>query len=122
MIRQWTSMTSIETTHAVPLSLTADGTIRVIGTRVSLDSIVHHFKLGATPEQIAHKFPSLGLADIYAVISYYLGNCLDVEDYLARQEADEAAIRDRIESDTSYQADMANLRQRLLVRSSERTQ
>jgi hypothetical protein len=51
------------------LKLTQNGTIVVEGTRVTLDSVVHHFKLGATAEEIAQKFPFLQLADVYAAIT-----------------------------------------------------
>jgi hypothetical protein len=52
-------MTSLENTQVLPLRLTEDGTIRVADSRVSLESVVHHYKLGATAEQIAQKFPAL---------------------------------------------------------------
>jgi uncharacterized protein (DUF433 family) len=110
----------LETTQAVPLTLTEDGTIRITGSRVSLDSIVHHFKLGATAEQIAQKFPSLPLADIYAAITYYLSHRDAVEEYLKQQEAEADAIQQCIEADPQYQAATAELRERLLARWSAR--
>jgi uncharacterized protein (DUF433 family) len=110
----------LETTQAVPLTLTEDGTIRITGSRVSLDSIAHHFKLGATAEQIAQKFPSLALADIYAAITYYLSHRDAVEEDLKQQEAEADAIQQRIESDPQYQATIAELRERLLARWSAR--
>jgi hypothetical protein len=36
----------------VPLTTDADGTIRISGSRVPLDSVVSQFKQGATAEQI----------------------------------------------------------------------
>jgi hypothetical protein len=59
-------MTTLKTSQTSPLRLTEDGTIRIADSRVSLDSVVHHYKLGASAEQIAQKFPALDLADIYA--------------------------------------------------------
>jgi uncharacterized protein (DUF433 family) len=111
-------MTSLETTQSVPLTLTEDGDIRITGSRVSLDSVIHHFKLGATAEQIAHKFPSLELAHIYAVITYYLNNREAVEQYLREQEAEGDLIQQRIESAPNYAAEMDQLRERLLARRS----
>lgn len=111
-------MITVETTQTVPLTLTEDGTIRITGSRVSLDSIVHHFKLGATAEQIAQKFPSLLLADIYATITYYLNHREAVEEYLRQQEAEADVIQQRIEADPQYQAAMAEMRERLLTRRS----
>ncbi|MGH9941627.1 MAG: DUF433 domain-containing protein [Pyrinomonadaceae bacterium] len=75
-------MATIETTQSVPLTVWEDGSIRLAGSRVTLDSIVHQFSLGATAEQIADSFPPLALADIYAVIAYYLTHQSEVEEYL----------------------------------------
>lgn len=97
-----------------------DGTIRIIGSRVTLDSIVHHFKLGATAEQIAHKFPSIELADIYASITYYLNNRDEIEAYLHAQEAEADVTQQRIESNPQYQTSNAKMRARLLARQQAR--
>ncbi len=56
----------------VPLRTDADGTVRVGGTRVTLDTIVGAYLDGATAEDIVDGFPTLELADVYAVLSYYL--------------------------------------------------
>jgi uncharacterized protein (DUF433 family) len=104
------------TNIVAPLSVTDDGTMRITGTRVSLDSIIHHFKLGATAEEIVCKFPSLRLADVYAVIAYYLNKREVVESYLHQQETDADAIQQQIESAPDYQATKAELRKRLLAR------
>ena len=109
-------MTTIETVQTIPLSLTEDGTIRITGSRVSLDSLLHHYKLGATAEQIAYKFPSLRLADIHAAIAYYLNHRAAVEEYLQRQEVAAAAVQQAFEADPDYQARVGELRERLLAR------
>ncbi len=79
-------MINLESTQTVPLTVTANGTIRIKGSRVTLDSVIHHFKLGATPEEIALKFPTLALVDIYATITYYLSRKNEVEEYLKEQD------------------------------------
>lgn len=109
-------MATIESTQAVPLVAWDDGSIRVAGSRVTLDSIVHHFELGATAEQIAHKFPPLALADVYAAITYYLTHRAEVEEYLRRREAESDAAQQQIESDPLHQAAAAETRARLLAR------
>jgi len=113
-------MITLEATQTVPLTITEDGTIRIKGSRVSLDSIVYHFNLGATAEQIANKFPSLELADIYAAIAYYLNNRETVNGYLRQQEADGNAVQKQIESDPAYQAASVEMRSRLIARWSAR--
>jgi uncharacterized protein (DUF433 family) len=112
-------MTTLENKQALPLRLTEDGTIRVAASRVSLDSVVHHYKLGASAEQIAQKFPALDLADVYAAIAYYLNNKESVEEYLRRQEAEGDEVQQKIESHPQYQKTSAELRERLAARKSQ---
>jgi uncharacterized protein (DUF433 family) len=75
-------MVALEETISMPLIVTEHGTIRIKGSRVSLDSVIHHFKLGATAEQIVQSFPSLSLGDVYSSIAYYFthrqGNSISV--------------------------------------------
>jgi uncharacterized protein (DUF433 family) len=115
-------MVALEETISVPLMVTEHGTIRVKGSRVSLDSIVHHFNLGATAEQIAQSFPSLSLGDIYAAIAYYLAHREAVEEYLKQQEAEADDLQQLMESDPKYQKSTAELRSRILAQWAERQQ
>jgi len=78
-------MGELVTTLPAPLKAWEDGTIRVGSSRVLLDLVVHHFKQGATAEQIQHSFPSVTLRDIYGAIFYYLEHTEEVETYLASQ-------------------------------------
>ena len=52
---------------STPLVTGDDGVIRVVGTRVTLDTIVAAFDAGATPEEIIQQYPSVDLATAYAV-------------------------------------------------------
>ena len=113
-------MAALEETLSVPLTVTEPGTLRIKGSRVSLDSIVHHFKLGATAEQIAQSFPSLSLGDVYAAIAYYLAHREAVEEYLEQQEAEADVLQEQMESDPKYQSSIRELRSRILSRWSER--
>src|SRR5712691_39957 len=108
-------MAMLEKTQAMPLRLTEDGTIRIADSRVSLDSVVHHYKLGASAEQIAQKFPALDLADVYAAITYYLNHEETIEEYLRQQEAEGDEVQKEIESAPQYQENSAELRARLLA-------
>lgn len=105
-------MMKLETTQPVPLALTKDGTIRIKGSRVSLNSIVHHFKQGATAEQIQDSFPSLSLREIYGAIAYYLEHTEVVEEYLRERQEQAEETRHSIES----QIDTAALRERIRAR------
>ena len=71
-----------EITQPVPLNRWDDGSIRITGSRVPLSTVIYHFNLGSTPEQIASKFQGLKSADIYAVIAYYLNNRDAIDRYL----------------------------------------
>src|SRR5215217_9644502 len=88
---------SIET-DPVPLRADEEGAVRVGGTRVTLDTLISVFEGGASAEEIASKFPSLRLADVYATIGYYLRHRKEVEDYLRHREAEADRIRRDIET------------------------
>src|SRR5947209_14358721 len=97
----------------VPLFDDGQGGLRVTGTRVLLERIVHAFDDGATPEGIVQSYDTLRLDDVYAVLTWYLRNKAQVQGYL-RQRAEEAdVIRRTIEA---KQPDRAELRARLMAR------
>lgn len=100
----------------VPLMTDVDGAVRIGGTRVTLDSVVAAFELGATAEEITQRYPSLDLADVYAVIGYYLHHRGDVETYLERRRQIAEDVRQENEAHFS----MAGTRARLLARKAAR--
>ena len=64
-----------------------DGGYYVAGTRISLDSIVHAFRSGESPDEILRSFPMAGpLVRIYGAITFYLENTEKVEAYLKEQD------------------------------------
>jgi len=89
-----------------------DRVIRVAGTRVTLDTLIGAFKRGATPEEIAQDFSAVSLADVYAVITYYLRHRSEVNEYLERRASEHAELRREIEGRPEYQ----EFRERLLAR------
>lgn len=101
-----------QTTTTVPLSLDQAGVLRVAGTRVSFDSIIFAFNEGATPEEIVQQYPTLDLKDVYAVISHYLQNSPEVEEYLERRQAERQELKKELES----RFDPHGIRERLLAR------
>ena len=71
-----------------------DGGYYIAGTRVSLDSVVHAFQDGESPEGILRSFPMAGpLVRIYGAITFYLENKERVEEYLRAQEHRWDALR-----------------------------
>ena len=104
-------------TVAVPLLNDGHGGMRVTGTRVLLERILHAFEDGATPEGIVQSYDTLQLADVYAVLSWYLRHKAEVQDYLRKRSVEAEAIRRTIES---KQPDRAELRARLMARRAQK--
>ena len=98
----------------IPLKTDLDGVVRVANTRVTLDTVIGAFKDGATAEEIVWQYPSLSLADVYAVIAYYLRRQADVESYLHHRQ--QAAERVREQNEARF--NQKGIRERLLVRRS----
>lgn len=76
-----------------------NGGYYVLGTRISLDSVVYEFRGGRSPESIVESFPLLSLEQVYGAmakplfqrIAFYLSNRSDIDAYLtAEEEAFEA--------------------------------
>ncbi len=91
-------MSLIVSADPVPLRTDADGIVRVGRTRVPLDTVVAVFDLGASPEEIVQQFPALGLADMYAVIGYYLRHRDEVGTYLRERQERADVVRRATES------------------------
>lgn len=102
---------------AIPLFDDGQGGLRVTGTRVLLERIVHAFEDGATPEGIVQSYDTLQLADVYAVLTWYLQHRAEVDDYLRKRAEEAEAIRQTIEA---KQPDRAELRARLMARRAQK--
>lgn len=107
-------MSALPATTIVPLATDSHGVIRVRGSRVTLDSIVTAFRIGATAEEIAQQFPTIALADVYLIIAYYLTHTTELDAYLAKRETDATDLKREVET----RCDPAGLRARLLARRS----
>src|SRR5678816_1486346 len=79
----------------VPLMYWDDGSIRVHGSRVTLDTIVARFQQGCSPLRIHYGFPTLTVAQINAVIDWYLNHQTKAGEYIKKRDAE--AERERIE-------------------------
>ena len=62
-----------------------NGNYYIAGTRISLDSIVHAFRRGESPETICQNFELLRLEEVYGAIAYYLANQADIDSYLTHR-------------------------------------
>jgi uncharacterized protein (DUF433 family) len=99
-------------TERIPLVTNADGVVQIGGTHVTLDTVVAAFGDGATAEEIVHQYPALQLADVYAVITYYLRQRPEVEAYLHQRQRQASEARKQNEA----RFDPQGVRDRLLAR------
>lgn len=70
-----------------------DGVYRIVGTRVSLDSIVYAFWRGQTAESIAQSFPVLTLEQVYGALTFYLANKSQIDSYLEKAQMESEVMR-----------------------------
>lgn len=96
----------------IPLRPDANDVIRIGNTRVPLDTMVASFKEGTTAEEIVAQYPGLSLADVYAVIGYYLQRQPEVEAYLKQRQQMAHEARQQNEARFNQQG----IRERLLAR------
>ena len=61
--------------------------IRIKGTRVGIETVLDDYLNGFSPEEIAARYRTLTLEQVYATITYYLHNQEEVDAYLARWRA-----------------------------------
>jgi uncharacterized protein (DUF433 family) len=82
-----------------PLRVDEGGVVRVGKGRISLDLVVEQYENGATPEDLVRAYDTLELADVHAVIAYYLRHRVEVLAYLKRRTEEAAAMQARIEAE-----------------------
>jgi uncharacterized protein (DUF433 family) len=63
-----------------------EGNYYVADTRISLDSLIHAFHRGESPETIRQNFELLQLEEVYGALAYYLAHQPEMDAYLARQQ------------------------------------
>ncbi|MBI5282836.1 MAG: DUF433 domain-containing protein [Candidatus Solibacter usitatus] len=79
-------MLAAAVTNSIPWTKDAHGVYRVGKTRVTLESVVRAFNRGATAEEIAQRYTSLQLPDVYQVIGYYLRHSAELGSYFEHRE------------------------------------
>ena len=88
----------------------SEDVIRIKGTRVGIETVIGDYRLGAAPEEIVIRYPTLSLQQVYATITYYLENRSGLDAYLER-------VRRRREKDwEEQQAQPSHFVQRLRER------
>jgi uncharacterized protein (DUF433 family) len=82
-----------------PLRVDDEGAIRVGKSRISLDLVVEQYENGMTPEDLVRAYDTLVLADVHALVAYYLRHRDAVRAYIKRRQEDAAALRAKIEAE-----------------------
>ena len=85
--------------EAPPLRADEGGVIRLGESRVSLDLVVEQYENGMTPEDMVRAYDTLALADVHAVIAYYIRHRDEVRAYLKRRAEDAQALRAKVEGE-----------------------
>ena len=101
------------------LDFLAPNDIRVKGTRVGIETILSDYlDLGLFPEQIATRYRTLTLEQVYAVITYYWRNRAQMDAYL--RAVDEEITRQRREQDLHPSPGVQRLREMAQQREQQR--
>ena len=82
-----------------PLRVDEGGAVRVGNSRISLDLVVEQYENGMTPEDMVRAYDTLALADVHAVIAYYLRHRDEVRAYLKGREEEAEGLRAKIEAE-----------------------
>ena len=101
----------------VPLYVDATNDVRITGSRVLYDLVVHCHNRGDSAETIAENFPTASLANIHGALAYYHNHREQVDAYVAWRDAE--GERGRLEMERIFPQE--GLRQRLLDRLAQRT-
>jgi uncharacterized protein (DUF433 family) len=99
-------------TSSVPLRADDYGVMRIGQTRVRLDSVITAWRQGESAEQVVENFDVLDLADVYAVISYYLHHRAEVKEYMVQNQQEGGRLR----TEHERRFPPAGIRERLLAR------
>ncbi len=95
-----------------PLRADASGTVRVGGTRVTLDSVAAASDEEKTAEGIVSRYPDLARDDLNQILGWYLRYRGPIDAYLAQREAEAEDTQEEIEA----RFDSGGVRERLLAR------
>lgn len=67
--------------------------IRVKGHRIGIETILLDYLDGYTPEEIAQRYPTLSMQEVYTTIAFYWQNQPEVTVYLQMVEDHESRMR-----------------------------
>src|SRR5437588_12831281 len=83
---------------AVPLRLDETGTIRVGGTRVTLDVVLETYEQERSAEAVVECIDVLDLTDVYLVLAWCRQHPQEVAAYRQRREREAQELRQQLEA------------------------
>jgi uncharacterized protein (DUF433 family) len=111
-MEQGVTTLNIHIAEPVPLRVDEHGVIRIGDTRVLLDLVIAEYEAGASAEEIVEGYDALELADVHAVISYYLRHRDEVRRYMEER----AAVGKELRAECERRLPMTEVRDRLEAR------
>src|SRR5438552_4789370 len=82
-----------------PLRADQGGAVRIGNSRVGLDVLIEQYENGMTPEDMVRAYDTLALADVHAVIAYYLRHKGEVQSYLKCRQEEAKTLQAKIEAE-----------------------
>lgn len=95
--------------EALPIGKDEQGVYRIAGTRVTLATLIAHFRQGYTAEDLAESFPSISLENIYLAIGQYLRHQQEYDSHLNVHNQVAERVKTAIESKPGYKELRAKL-------------
>jgi uncharacterized protein (DUF433 family) len=92
-------MTLVLEADVLPLRMDQHGIVRVAGTRVTLDTLIAFYRQGYDATRLHEAFPTVPLADIHGIISFYLRHGPEVDAYIAENQRRAAQQRQDFEAE-----------------------
>lgn len=80
------------------MRLDAGGVVRIGNSRVTLDVVIGEYENGMAPEEMVRAYDTLCLADVYAVIGWYLRHREEVAEFLKQRELEADVLREKLDA------------------------
>lgn len=106
-------MITLPHAEAIPLTQLEDGTLRITGTRIPVDTIIARYLVGDTPQEIVEGFPTVSLDTVYLLIAFYLRNQDSLDAYLHERRAAADKLREEIQARQMQDPQYRELRARI---------
>jgi uncharacterized protein (DUF433 family) len=90
-------MTLVIHNDPIPLHMDKQGDLQLQSTDIRFAWVIQQFQQGASPEAIVERQHTLELANVYAVIAYYLRHQDEIDEYLKQWGQHQAEVQPKPE-------------------------